>query len=65
VTWVVLEYLEPVSPANRRAFDPCGDGPLVFDGDESAARDLFTRLGGAPSPFRVVPVEYAKKMGLL
>jgi phosphosulfolactate synthase (CoM biosynthesis protein A) len=62
-TWVVIEYLEPVSPTNRRVWDS-GCGPLVFEDTVSGAMDFFSKIGGAPGNFRVVPVEYARKAGL-
>ncbi len=61
--YVVIEYPLPTSPANRRVLDI--EGPVIFDATEIEAREYFERLGGAPSPFRVVPIEYAVKNGLM
>lgn len=64
--WVVLEYLKPTAPNNRRVFEPVeGFGPVVFRALKAEAREYFEQLGGAPGDFRVVPVDYAAKVGLL
>lgn len=59
--WTIIEYLDPVSPVNRRSFEPFGLGPVDFEDTVDGAMEFFQRLGGAPSPFRVVTVEYAEK----
>ena len=62
-TYVVIEYFEPISPHNRALMD-FGFGPVEFKATFDEARAFGERLGGAPAPFRVVPMEYAKKFGL-
>ena len=66
MTYVVIEYPIPVSPSNRRTWEPVeGLGPLLFEATDEEAGEFFRRLGGAPSPYRVVPLEYAVKNRIL
>lgn len=61
--YTVIEYTEPVSPANRRVWD-FGAGPLVFEATDAEAAEFRAKLPW-DGPLRLVPVEYARKAGLL
>ena len=66
VEYVVIEYLEPYAPANRRIWEPvAGLGPLVFKATPEQAAEFLAIIGGAPGPFRVMPVATAVKCGLM
>lgn len=54
-TWVRLYYPKPISPGHRHV---SGD---PFEATDDEARALFNSLGGAPSQWRIVPLEYAEK----
>lgn len=65
VEYVVIEYLEPISPANRRVFEPVeGLGPVVFWA-RKAGFDAYYPNFPAWGTLRVIPAEVARKCRLM